>query len=95
MPREGGSRPRARRGRHSSVLPPTGVKRWREEERHHGAAFKDIKVPQLNFHTVKKHKIAQPCHTELLHKRQNEERKCLSNHIKQAATSAAVSRFLF
>lgn len=25
-PREGGSRPRARRGRHSSVLPPTGVR---------------------------------------------------------------------
>ncbi len=31
-PRDGGSRLRARRGRHSSVLPPTGVECWWEGE---------------------------------------------------------------
>lgn len=52
MPREGGSRLRARRGRHSSVLPPNGTKRWREERRRYGAAFKDSKITRENFHTV-------------------------------------------
>lgn len=31
----------------------------REGGRRHGAAFKDVRIPQQNFHTVKKHKIAQ------------------------------------
>lgn len=49
MPREGGSKLRACRGRHSSVLPPTGTKLWREEGRRYGAAFKDSKITRESF----------------------------------------------